>query len=124
MIEGLARQSNAGSKVLARLMLPGESLHAPELLDLEVLSGLRALARRRELQPLRAELAVAKLAKLRVTRHSHAKLRDRIWSLRENLTPCDAAYLAVAERLEARLLTSDPRLARAARGTVEVELLF
>jgi len=105
-------------------MLPEESVHAPELLDLDVLSGLRALARRRELQPLRAELAVAKLAKLRVTRHSHAKLRDRIWSLRENLTPYDAAYLAVAESLEARLLTSDRRLARAASGTVEVELLF
>ena len=44
----------------------------------------------------------------------------RIWDLRHNLSPYDACYVAVAEELDAPLVTTDLRLARAAAGVVPV----
>lgn len=56
-------------------------------------------------------------------RAPHQPLIGRIWELRDDLTPYDAAYVALAEALEAPLLTADRRLARAAGAGCEVELL-
>ena len=63
------------------------------------------------------------LADLLITRHSHGSLLHRIWELRANLTACDAAYIALAEAVDAPLLTLDSGLASAAGHTAEVELL-
>lgn len=103
----------AGALVAERLFDPGESLHAPELLDLEVAQVLRRYERARILDAARAAAALHDLADLPLERYSHRLLLPRAWELRANLTIYDAAYVALAELLDATLLTGDATLARA-----------
>jgi predicted nucleic acid-binding protein len=111
------------SALFPRLFGPRASLHAPDLVDLEVLQVLRRLERRRILALARAEDAVQALADLPVTRYPHAALAGRVWDLRGALTAYDAAYVALAEALGAPLLTRDAALAAAAPRTARVELV-
>ena len=87
-------------------------VHAPHLLDVEVASGLRKLVANRELSAGAVAAALEDLADLDVARYSHVELLDRIWQLRAHVTPYDAAYVALAEVLDATLVTTDGRLAR------------
>jgi predicted nucleic acid-binding protein len=57
-----------------------------------------------------------------MTRYPHYVLLPRIWQLRDNLSAYDAAYVALAEKLGARLVTRDGRLASAAGHAAAVEL--
>lgn len=89
---------------------------APHVLDLEVLSVLRQKVQRGEMDAQRAASALDDLAALGVDRYPHDAFAGRIWELRENFTPYDAAYVALAEALEgSELVTADGRLARAVR---------
>ena len=102
------------------------SLHAPHLLDLEVLSALRRLVSSGGASAGRAGEAVADLLALPVARYPHDLLVPRAWALRENFSAYDAAYVALAEALSedgAQLLTADARLARAARAHTKVTVL-
>jgi len=107
----------------ARARLRGETLAAPELVDLEVASVLRRQNRAGMLDNRRAELAIIDLGALPMVRASHLALLRRCWELRENVTTYDAAYVALAEALDATLLTGDRRLAHAAGPTCTIELL-
>lgn len=111
-----------GRAVAARIEDPAVGLHVPHLLDLEVAQVLRRYLRDGELEAAAAAEALADLRSLDLERHSHEPLLDRIWALRANMTAYDAAYLALAEALDATLLTCDARLARSpgARRRVEV----
>jgi predicted nucleic acid-binding protein len=71
----------------------------------------------------RAIQALADLALLSVSRVSHTPFLGRIWELRDNVTPYDAAYVALAEVMEAPLLTADARLSRAPGVRCEVVLI-
>lgn len=93
------------------------------LVDLEVAQTLRRWVHRHELGAQSAARALADLAALKLTRFPHAVLFDRIWSLRENLTAYDAAYLALAEALEQPLLTRDGAFATVPGHGVEVVVL-
>ncbi len=105
----------AAAEIGGALEADVDDLHAPALLDLEVLSALRRLALGGELSERRAGEAVDDLVALPILRHAHAALLARVWQLRANMTPYDAAYVALAEGLGdgAVLLTLDRRLARA-----------
>ncbi|MEA4944883.1 MAG: type II toxin-antitoxin system VapC family toxin [Propionicimonas sp.] len=107
----------------ARGRLRGEDLAAPSLIDLEVASVWRGLARGGHLDAKRARLALDDLRVLPVQRVQHDLLLERCWELRENLTIYDAAYVALAEALEAPLLTGDGRLARAGGPHCTIEVL-
>ncbi|MGI8759350.1 MAG: type II toxin-antitoxin system VapC family toxin [Acidimicrobiales bacterium] len=107
----------------ARIRLRGERLAAPHVLDLEVTSAWRRLAVAGDLEGRRAELAIADLRTLRVDRVPHLALLERCWELRANLSVYDAAYVALAELLDATLLTADTRLATAPGARCTVELL-
>lgn len=111
-----------GAGLAARLLEASESLHAPHLLDVEVSQVLRRLTLTESLSQGRAREAILDLAALPVERYPHDLLIPRAWELRENLTIYDAVYVALAESLEARLLTRDRRLLRAPglRARVEV----
>ena len=83
---------------------------------------LRGMVARRELAPARADQALDDLARLPVVRYPDEALLSRVWSLREQATAYDAAYLALAEALGATLLTSDRRVSEIPghEATVEV----
>jgi predicted nucleic acid-binding protein len=122
IIEFLLR-TPAGQRVEERLLRPRESIHAPSLVDVEVAQVLRRYALRGELSATRGAAAVATLAVLPLHRYPHEPLLPRIWELRENLTAYDAAYVALAEALDAPLLTGDERIARAAGVRAKIEHL-
>jgi predicted nucleic acid-binding protein len=106
----------------ARARLRGRRLAAPELIDLEVLSVLRRGHASGALDLRRVDLAIADLLDLPIERARHSQLLLRCWELRHDLTPYDASYVALAEALDAELLTADARLAAAPgiRCTVSV----
>ena len=112
----------AGRAVGERIFDPSESLHAPELVDLEVAQVLRRYERSRALGATRAGEALRDFEALPLERYSHRLLLQRAWELRANLTLYDAAYVALAELLDAPLLTCDPSLARAPHGA-QIELV-
>ena len=118
----LLLQTATGKRVARRIAARSQGLHAPHLVDVEVLQVLRRWEARGALPSGRAAEAVVDLAQLDLRRHPHDVLSSRIWELRANVTAYDAAYLALAEALRAPLLTTDGRLARAPghRATVEV----
>ena len=101
----------------------GEQLHAPHLIDLEVAQVLRRFVFRSEIQTERGRAALADYADLPIRRYPHDFLLPRIWDLRDNLTAYDAAYVALAEALDATLLTHDRKLATAGGHQARIELL-
>ena len=107
----------------ARARLLGEDLSAPELIDLEVVSVLRSQLAAGLVDTRRANLALQDLVDLPLRRASHLPLLARCWELRANLSMYDAAYVALAEALDAVLLTADERLARAPGVDCEIEIV-
>jgi predicted nucleic acid-binding protein len=122
MIETLLR-TPAAAAVDARLFAPGETLHAPHLLDVEVAQVVRRYVANGEIDADRGRDALDDLADLRLRRYPHDLLLPRIWELRHNLTAYDAAYVALAEALAAPLLTRDRRLTAAAGVRARIELI-
>jgi predicted nucleic acid-binding protein len=107
----------------ARDRLAGETLVAPELVDLEVVSVWRRHVAAKLMPARRAATALADLADLPLRRSSHQPFLQRIWELRHVVTPYDAAYIALAEVLDALLVTADARLSRASGFKCGVEVM-
>ena len=114
--------TRSGMEILRRTADPRISLHCPELVDLEVLNTLRRYELAGITPPDRVAHAIDNLSDLDLRRHRHGPILPRIWSWRYNLTSYDAAYVTLAEALDAPLLTTDARLARAPNLTVPVEV--
>ncbi len=106
-----------------RLLRAGELLCAPHLIDVEVIQVLRRYAGRAELSDARGEEALRDLADLPLQRYPHEPLLTRLWELRGSLSAYDAAYVALAEALDAPLVTCDGRLGRANGHEAKVEVL-
>lgn len=113
----------AVAKLEERLFAPEETLHAPHLLDVEVAQVLRRYALAGEADTERCRAALDDLASLPLTRYPHDFLMARVWDLRDNLSAYDAVYVALAEALEAPLMTRDRRLAKAPGHGARVELV-
>jgi predicted nucleic acid-binding protein len=109
--------------VEGRLFDPQETLHTPHLLDVEVAQVIRRYAANGEIDGERAGAAVDDLAVFPLRRYPHDWLLPRVWELRNNFTAYDAVYVALAEALEAPLLTRDRRLANAAGHRATIELV-
>lgn len=117
----LADDGAEGRRVRERLR--DEHLAAPELLDVEVVSVFRRLCAAGKVGAERAEAAITDLLDLRIERVAHRPLLARCWELRDNMTVYDAAYVALAENLDAALLTADRRLVNAPGTRCAFELL-
>jgi predicted nucleic acid-binding protein len=122
LLEALLRTPAAAS-VERRLFDDRETLHAPHLLDVEVAQVIRRYAAAGEIGQERGRAALADLADFPLRRYPHQFLLPRVWELRRNLTAYDAVYVALAEALDAPLLTRDRRLAAAPGHHARVELV-
>jgi predicted nucleic acid-binding protein len=112
----------AGSEDL-RAEIANEDLHAPTLLDFEVVSALRGLTLSGHLSPGRARDALTDFDALSIQRWpSAAPLLLRAYNLRDNLSAYDAAYVALAEALQCPVLTRDVRLSRSSGHNVEIRV--
>ena len=104
-------QTETGIRLEERLFAPGETLHVPHLIDIEVAHALRRAWLQGLIDAARAEEALDDLAIWPLIRYPHDLFLPRIWELRHNVTAYDAAYVTLAETLEVILLTCDARLA-------------
>ena len=113
--------STKGRKA-AVVMAAHTALHAPTLISAEALRALRALERRADISPARSAEAVSDVLSIPIRRYPTEPLAGRIWSMRHSVTVYDAHYVALAEALNAPLLTGDRALAAAAGDLVEILL--
>ncbi len=112
MLEQLLSTSK-GQQVREQFLVEGESFHVPHVLDLEVTQVLRRYSHSHLLTDHRAAQAIEDFLDFPLIRYSHEPFLSRIWELRENFTAYDAVYVALAEVLNAPLVTCDARLASA-----------
>jgi len=122
LVDALLSIRNA-APVVNRLLGSGDTLHAPHLIDLEVAQVLRRYARTRQVPVERCQAALDNLGVLNLVRYPHDILLSRIWELRDALTAYDAAYVALAEALDAPLLTRDQQLAGSQGHHARIEIL-
>lgn len=122
LLEALLR-TPAGAAVQERLFNADQTLHAPHLIDIEVAQVLRRYARTGQLEPGRCRDALDDMCNFPLHRYPHDVLLPRVWELRHNLTAYDAVYVALAEALDAPLLTRDHRPATAAGHRARVDLV-
>jgi predicted nucleic acid-binding protein len=112
-----------GRKVEERILDIEETVHVPHLLDVEVAQALRRYALNGELTDSRAREALTDLADLPLIRYPHTEFLARVWDMHKSVTAYDGVYAALAEALEAPLVTTDGKLARAHGFEAKVELI-
>lgn len=122
LLEVLLR-TRLGTSVESQLFEARQTLHAPHLLDVEVAQVLRRLVLAKEIDAARAQAALDDFLAFPIRRYPHDVLLPRVWFLRSNFSAYDAVYVALADVLDAPLLTHDRRLATAARHHVRVDLV-
>lgn len=123
LIAALLDPGPLGKACTARMS--GEPLAAPALIDVEAAHAIRGLLLAGKIEPDDAHRAIQRVPLMPFSRVQHAELLPRIWELRGNLTAYDAAYVALAEAMDAPLVTGDARMARGAGvvGRCAVELI-
>ena len=113
--------ASRGEKIEARLFGAGEAIFAPHLIDAEIVSILRRHVLARQLAETRAKAMLRDYLDIPLTRLPQTPLLARAFALRHTMTAYDAVYVALAESLDATLVTRDAKLARAAAGVCKVE---
>lgn len=113
----------AADVVEARLLGAGQMLHAPHLVDAEVAQVVRRFAAAGEIAAEFGREALVDLADFPLRRHPHEFLLPRVWELRHNLSAYDAIYVALAEVLDAALVTRDKRAANAPGHSARIEVV-
>ena len=103
-------------------LLADAELHAPGLLDYEVTSALRGHLLGGKLDPVRVDEAVADFTAFRIERHQMTRFLGHMLDLRDNFTVYDAAYLVLAQALEAPLVTADAKLGEATRLGIDIRV--
>lgn len=121
-IVAMLLRHDQAERLLERMFGDGETLHAPQLLDVEVAQVVRRYWRAGEITAARGEEALRDLAVLPIQRYPHEPLLGRVWQLRKNVTAYDAVYVALAEGLAAVLLTLDSALGRIPGVRIAVEV--
>lgn len=108
---------------VSRRMTTADSIHVPHLWLVEVTQALRRHVAAGLVSPDRGLRTLRVAERLPAVRHGHESLVERVWALRENLTAYDAIYVALAEVLDATLVTTDARLARSPGHAATIDLV-
>jgi predicted nucleic acid-binding protein len=116
LVELLLRTERAEA---VRQAVASDDMVAPDLVNLEVISAFRRLVSR-GLDPNRAGRSIERLATAALARLPTLPLVPRIWELRHNLTSYDASYVALAESVDASIVTVDLKLSRVPQLGVRV----
>ncbi|MEU9131030.1 type II toxin-antitoxin system VapC family toxin [Kitasatospora sp. NPDC048540] len=119
LVLALADEGERGDAARAALAADADWA-APEHVLIEVMQSLRGLYLARQVDAGRVAELAAELPRIAIRRVEVTALLGRIWELKDNLTPDDAAYVAVAEQLGAPLVTADLRLMRASGPRCEI----
>ncbi|HEY0117571.1 MAG TPA: type II toxin-antitoxin system VapC family toxin [Cellulomonas sp.] len=106
--------------VEATRQMAGAGLVAPDIIGYEVFNALRGLRSGKKISRSQAQRALDDWRRLDVERWPLEIVEERTWELTDAMTAYDAAYVALAERLDVPLLTADGRLARASGGRAEI----
>jgi predicted nucleic acid-binding protein len=122
VVDASAAVSGLVSAGPARHRLATEALHAPHVLDTEVVDAMRKLVLRGAFTSEEAHVLLGGWQQLGLHRYPTIGMLERIWELRHNVNAYDAAYVALAEALDCHLVTADQRLAAAdgPRCTIEI----
>ena len=112
-----------GGSPVDRFVASDASFHVPAICDVEVVSALLVQVRRGRLSDAQAREALIDYVSMPFTRHLHVHLIGRAFELGDNFTSADASYVALAEALDADLVTLDRPLARATRRHTQVHCM-
>ncbi len=121
LVQYLTGRDDTAKRVRERLT--GVSLAAPQGVDLEVISGIRGLVLGGKVRGNDGQEALALLSHMDIRRYEIAVLTDRIWELRQNMWPYDAAFGALAEALAIPLVSIDSKFTRTPGIRCAVEVL-
>jgi len=116
-------QTPAAASVEERIFGTRQTLHAPHLLDVEVAQVVRRYVLSGDIPEHDGSIALTDLADFPIQRYAHTVLLQRIWELRSNITAYDAVYVALAEALDATLVTRDRKLSASAASIVTVDVV-
>ena len=108
-----ALTDNGPSGHWAAGQLGATGLMAPHHIEVEAAHALRKLEFAGALTEQEAQMAHQRLPRLSMALMPYGPIADRVWELRDNVTPYDAWYVALAEATRAPLATLDRRLAAA-----------
>ena len=122
LVDLLIGNPGAGA-IFERLFRSRARLHAPHTIDVEIASAIHRLSRRRLLSDRHADEIIDIHRTIPIERHPTASLLDRMWRLRHNISPYDAAYVALAESQKLPLLTRDARLAHSSGPAATLEYI-
>jgi predicted nucleic acid-binding protein len=106
----LILRTPSGRRVETRIFDRGEDVSAPHLIDVEVAHVLRRLAATGT-DAAFCQAALGDWLAFGAVRYPHGELIGRVWELRSNFSAYDGAYIALAETLQAPLITHDRKLA-------------
>lgn len=101
------------AEAVAARLADASTVHAPHLLGVEVAQVVRRYVRSGDVRAARGAEALADLVDVDVALHPHEPLLPVVWRLRSNFSAYDAVYVALAQVLDAPLVTLDARLAAA-----------
>lgn len=123
MLTAFYAADNPRRAQVAQRLSTGDALFAPAHLDAEVVSALRGMARSSPVLRSAVPDALRHLAGFPIRRMPLAPLLERMWELRDDITPYDAAYVALAERLASPLITCDGKLTAASGARCAFDLI-
>ncbi len=120
VVDFLVTADGPGDWATQRLSQVG-SYHAPHLIDAEVTAAVRGHVLAGQLDAERGRSALLDYADIVITRYPALPLLARVWQLRTRISAYDAFYVALAEALDAPLVTTDLRLARSHGHAASIE---
>jgi len=113
VLANVVGDDGADGRLARRELRAAGNLAAPDLIDVETVAVLRKRWLAGSISDERFATAVSDLGDIDLDRYPVLRFMRRAWELRANVTPYDAAYIALAEVLNCELWTADQRLAKA-----------